>query len=40
MRADKLLASGDMDGKRAWLRIMKAVEELQRKEPRPRVRVH
>ncbi len=30
MRADKLLAAGDMDGKRVWVRIMKAVEELQR----------
>ena len=35
MRADKLLAAGDMDGKRAWVRIMKAVEELQRTEPTP-----
>ena len=35
MRADKLLAAGDMDGKRTWVRIMKAVEELQRQERRP-----
>ncbi len=33
MRADKLLAAGDMDAKRAWVRIMRAVEELQRKRP-------
>ena len=36
MRADKLLAKGDMEGKRAWVWIMKAVEELQRTEPAPR----
>ena len=30
MRADKMLAAGDIDGKRVWVRIMKAVEELQR----------
>ncbi len=32
MRADAMLAKGDLDGKRAWLRIMKAVDELQRTE--------
>ncbi len=40
MRADKLLAAGDVDGKRVWVRIMKAVEELQRTEPRPGERAH
>ncbi len=40
MRADKLLAAGDMDGKRTWLRIMRAVEELQRREPGPGKRAH
>lgn len=40
MHADRLLASGDMDGKRAWVRIMKAVEELQRQEQRPGERAH
>ena len=32
MRADKLLAAGDLDGKRAWLRIIAAIEEMQRTE--------
>ena len=35
MRADRLLAAGDMDGKRAWVRIIAAVEELQRTKPEP-----
>lgn len=29
MRADKLLAEGDLDGQRLWLRILKAIDELQ-----------
>ncbi len=33
MRADKLLAAGDMAGKP--IRIMRAVEELQRTKPEP-----
>jgi hypothetical protein len=32
-RADELMAAGDMDGRRKWLRIMKAIEELQRAKP-------
>ena len=32
MRADELLKAGDMGGKAVWLRILKAVEELQSKE--------
>ncbi len=32
MRADERLAAGDMDGEAVWLRIVKAVEELQSKE--------
>ena len=28
MRADEMLAKGDMDGLAAWKRIVKAVEEL------------
>ena len=40
MRADKLLAAGNMDGKRAWVRIMKAVEELQRTERGPGEAAH
>ncbi len=35
MEADKLLAKGDMAGKRTWVRIMWAIEELERIEPRP-----
>lgn len=27
-RADELLAAGDMDGRRVWLRILEAVKEL------------
>ncbi len=34
MEADKLLAKGDMAGKRTWVRIMRAIEELERIEPR------
>jgi hypothetical protein len=34
-RADELLAEGDIDGQRVWLRIVKAVEELQRPKPAP-----
>ncbi len=40
MQSDRLLAAGDMDGKRVWLRIMKAIEELQRTEPGPGERAH
>ena len=32
MRADELLEAGDMGGKAVWLRILKAIEELQSKE--------
>ncbi len=35
MEADRLLAKGDMAGKRTWVRIMRAIEELERIEPRP-----
>ncbi len=35
MRADKMLAGGNMEGKRVWVRFMKAIEELQRQEPGP-----
>lgn len=28
MRSDELLAQGDLDGQRVWIRIMKAVDEL------------
>ncbi len=33
MQADRLLAAGDMAGKRTWVRIMWAIEELERIEP-------
>jgi hypothetical protein len=29
MRADKFLAAGDLDGQRVWLRVLKAIDELQ-----------
>ncbi len=35
MEADRLLAEGDLAGKRTWVRIMWAIEELERIEPRP-----
>ena len=28
MRSDELLAQGDLDGQRVWIKIMKAVDEL------------
>ena len=34
MRADELLDAGDLDGVAVWRRIIRAIEELQRKEPR------
>ncbi len=40
MRADAMLAKGDLDGKRVWVRIMKAIDELQRTEPGPGERAH
>ncbi len=40
MQADAMLAKGDMDGKRAWLRILRAIKELQRTEPGPGERAH
>ena len=32
MRADELLAAGDVDGRAVWLRIGKAIVELQSKD--------
>ncbi len=32
MRADELMEAGDMEGEAVWLRIVKAIEELQSKE--------
>ncbi len=34
MRTDECLASGDMEGEAVWLRIGKAIKELQRTRPR------
>ncbi len=34
MRADEFLDQGNLDGKRLWMRIMHAIEELQRERPR------
>ena len=33
-RADAMLEKGDMEGAAVWRRVLKAVEELQRKERR------
>ena len=33
MRADAMLASGDLEGQAVWKRVLRAVEELVRKEP-------
>ncbi len=30
MRADELLAKGDIEGQSAWKRILRAIDELQR----------
>ncbi len=40
MRADAMLAAGDLDGLAVWKRILRAVEELQRAEPEPGAQVH
>ncbi len=34
MRADEFLDQGIIDGERLWIRIMQAIEELQRARPR------
>ena len=39
-RADKLLAAGDMSGRRVWHRIERAIDELQRTAPGEVERVH
>ena len=33
MKADKLMAGGDMDGAAVWKRIVRAIGELQSREP-------
>ena len=40
MRADELMEAGDMDGRTVWLRIIKAIEELQSKERPGDAEVH
>ncbi len=35
MQADAMLEKGNMDGKRVWLRIIAAIEEMQRTERLP-----
>ncbi len=40
MRADEFLDQGSLDGKRIWLRIMQAIEELQRERPGDGEAVH
>ncbi len=34
MQANKQLMAGDMEGRREWLRVIKAIQELQRTGPR------
>ena len=33
MKADAMLERGDLDGRAVWLRIVEAINELQRQEP-------
>ena len=40
MRADELLDKGDLEGYAVWRRILGAVEELQRAEPKEGERVN
>ena len=40
MRADELLAAGDLDGQRVWLRILAAVNELLASQPGDGAAVH
>ena len=35
MRADIMLEKGDLDERRVWLRVLKAIEELMDKGPSP-----
>ncbi len=40
MQADKMLDAGDMDGKAVWMRIIRAIDELQAKERPEGERIH
>ena len=32
-QADRCLEAGDLDGKAVWVRVIRAIEELQQREP-------
>ncbi len=40
MKADTMLEKGDLDGPAVWLRVLKAVEELQNARPGDGVPIH
>ena len=40
MRADELMAAGDLDGRAIWFRIVRAIEELQAPAPPEGTRVN
>ena len=39
MRVDELMEVGDLDGRRVWLRVLKAIEDLLAEEASPGVSV-
>ncbi len=39
-RAGEFLDQGNLDGQRVWMRIVRAIEELQRQRPRDGEAVH
>ena len=39
-RANEFLDQGNLDGQRVWMRIVQAIEELQRERPRAGEAVH
>ncbi len=40
MRANEFSEQGNMDGRQVWMRIMQAIEELQRERPRDGEAMH
>ena len=40
MRADQLMEAGDMEGRAVWVRIMKAIKELQAKGHPTGIKLH
>ena len=40
MKADAMLDKGDLDGAAVWRRIVAAINEMQRVEPKPGERRH